>query len=445
MTDERILIGGEDTTGATPMTAAEAAATPKKPSVWKRLALVLGAMGPGIIAASAGNDAGGISTYSTAGAQYGYQTLWMMFLMTFSFVVAQEIASRMGAITGKGLAALIRERFGVRMTTFAMTALLASAFAAGVANFAGIAAAFEMLGVSRLVSVPIAAVAAWLLISRGSFKSVERVLLILSSVFIAYVVAAFMAKPDWGAVAAATFTPSVRPDIPFIMLTVALVGTTIAPWMQFLVQTNVVERGVDARGLGLMRIDVITGAVTANLVAWFIIITTGTVLFASGVTISSAKDAALALAPAVGPYATVLFGVGLAAASFLATCVVPLTGAYAVTEAFGWERGVDHSFSEAPGFHSIFTGLIVLSALFILIPSAPLLTIMVLSQAVNGVLLPVLLVFQMKIVNDRRIMGKHKNGRLANALGWTTTWVLFALTAVLLLGTLAQALGLLPG
>lgn len=431
MADERLVTEGEPTAA--------------KPTIWKRIALVLGAMGPGIIAASAGNDAGGISTYSTAGAEYGYQTLWMMFVMTFSFVVAQEIASRMGAVTGKGLAALIREKFGVRPTAGAMAALLISAFAAGVANFAGIAASFELLGISRLVSVPIAALAAWLLITRGSFKSVERVLLILSSVFITYVVAAFMAKPDWGTVAAATFTPSVRPDVPFIMLTVALVGTTIAPWMQFLVQTNVVERGVDARGLGLMRIDVITGAISANVVAWFIIITTGTVLFATGTSIGSAKDAALALAPAVGPYATMLFGVGLAAASFLATCVIPLTGAYAVTEAFGWERGVDRSFSEAPGFHSIFTGLIVLSALFIMVPGAPLVTIMVLSQAVNGVLLPILLVFQMKIVNDRRIMGKHKNGKVANALGWTTTWVLFALTAVLMIGTVAQALGLLPG
>lgn len=411
----------------------------------RRILFVLSAMGPGIIAASAGNDAGGISTYSTAGANYGYKMLWMMFIMTFSFAVIQEIASRMGAVTGKGFAALIREKFGVRLTVFAMFALLISSFSAGVANYAGIAAAFGLVGVSKYASVPIAALAAWLLITRGSFRGVEKVLLALSSVFVTYVIAAVLAKPDWGAVAAATFTPGVELDVDFIMLTVALVGTTIAPWMQFLVQTNVVERGITARDLLLMRVDVIAGSVSANLVAWFIIVTTGAVLFTSGIAVDSAEAAAQALAPIAGNYAAGLFGVGLAAASFLACCVVPMTGAYAVTEAFGWERGVDRSFSEAPGFHAIFTGLIVLSAAFILIPGAPLMSIMVFSQAINGVLLPVLLVFQMKLVNDRRIMGKHKNGRLANILGWGTTWVLMALTIVLLGGTVLEAVGLVGG
>ena len=411
----------------------------------RRIMVVLGAMGPGIIAASAGNDAGGISTYSTAGATYGYRMLWMMFVMTFSFAVVQEIASRMGAVTGKGFAALIREKFGVRPTAFAMLALLGSSFAAGVANYAGIAAAFGLVGVSKYASVPIAALATWLLITRGSFKGVEKVLLALSSVFITYVIAAFLAKPDWSTVIQDTFSPGADFNISFIMLTVAMVGTTIAPWMQFLVQTNVVERGISARDLFLMRIDVITGSISANLVAWFIIVTTGAVLFTNGIAVDSAEAAAQALAPIAGNYAGALFGIGLAAASFLACCVVPMTGAYAVTEAFGWERGVDRSFSEAPGFHLVFTGLIILSAAFILIPGAPLMTIMVLSQAINGVLLPVLLVFQMKLVNDRRVMGKHTNGRLANILGWGTTWILMALTVVLLVGTALDAVGLLGG
>lgn len=412
-------------------------------SLRKRLWLVVAAMGPGVVAASAGNDAGGISTYSVNGASYGYKTLWMIFIMTFSLAVVQEMAARMGTVTGKGFAALIREKFGIKPTIFAMFALLLSNAATSVAEFAGIAAAFELFGVSKYISVPIAALFVWLLITRGSFKYVEKVFLALSAVFVTYIIAAFLAKPDWGTVMSATFVPQFEFNTSFILIVVATVGTTIAPWMQFFVQSNIVDKGPSIKELFYQRVDVIAGAVSANIVAWFIIVTTGTVLFANHLKVESAEHAAMALAPVAGKYATVLFGIGLAGASILAACVLPLTVAYAITEAFGWERGLDHSFKEAPAFNGIFTFVIVVGAGFILLPNTPLITIMVLSQAVNGVLLPILMIYQIKIINDKRIMGKYTNGRLTNALAWGTALVVIGLTVALLAGTALQALGII--
>jgi len=409
----------------------------KRKRAWRVLPL-LAALGPGIIAASAGNDAGGIATYSADGASYGYATLWMIFVMTFSLVVVQEMAARMGAVTGKGFAALIRERFGIRPTLFAMMCLLASNAATSVAEFAGIAASLQLFGVSKYVSVPIAAVVVWLLVVRGSYKNVEKALLALSSIFLAYVVAAFMAKPDWGVVLKATVVPQFIPTPAFVLIVIATIGTTIAPWMQFFVQSNMVDKGATVKDLLYQRIDVIGGAIAANIVAWFIIVTTGTVLFPRGIQADSAERAALALAPVAGQYASALFAIGLFGASLLAAFVLPLTAAYAVTEAFGFERGIDRTWAEAPVFNGIYTFVIFFGALFVLLPSAPLVTIMVLSQAVNGVLLPFLLIYMMKIVNDRRIMGRYVNGRVYNVLGWTTVVVVIGLTVTLLV---MQALG----
>jgi Mn2+/Fe2+ NRAMP family transporter len=403
-----------------------------KPSRRGRLVPLLAALGPGIIAASAGNDAGGIATYSQDGAVYGYAILWMIFVMTFSLVVVQETAARMGAVTGKGFAALIRERFGVRPTLFAMLALLMSNAATSVAEFAGIAAALQLFGVSKYVSVPIAAVAVWLLVVRGSYRNVEKLLLLLSAVFVSYVVAAFMAKPDWGSVLHATLVPTFIPETGFVLMVIATVGTTIAPWMQFFVQSNIVDKGVTAKGLFYQRVDVISGAVAANIIAWFIIVTTGTVLFPRGIEITGAEQAAAALAPVAGQYAGTLFAIGLFGASLLAAFVLPLTAAYAVTEAFGWERGIDRSWAEAPVFNGIYTFVIFFGAALTLIPKAPLITIMVLSQAVNGVLLPFLLLFMMGIVNDRRIMGRYVNGRIYNVISWSTIVVVIGLTVALL-------------
>ena len=398
----------------------------------QRAMLLLAALGPGIIAASAGNDAGGIATYSQAGASYGYATLWMILVMTFSLVVIQEMAARMGAVTGKGFAALIRERFGIRPTLFAMICLLASNAATSVAEFAGIAASLELFGVSKYISVPIAAVVVWLLVVRGSYRNIEKLLLVLSGVFLAYVVAAFMAKPDWGVVLQATVVPTFVPTTGFVLIVIATIGTTIAPWMQFFVQSNIVDKGVTVKELFYTRVDVIGGAIAANIVAWFIIVTTGTVLFPRGIVASSAEKAAQALAPVAGQYASALFAIGLFGASLLAAFVLPLTASYAVCEAFGFERGIDRSWSEAPVFNGIYTFVIFFGALFVLIPQAPLITIMVLSQAVNGVLLPFLLIFMMVIINDRRIMGKYVNGRVYNAIGWTTVVVVISLTVALL-------------
>lgn len=400
------------------------------------LLAVLGVIGPGIIAASAGNDSGGISTYSVAGARYGYTMLWMMLAMTPSFVIVQEMAGRMGAVTGKGFAALIRERFGVRPTFLAMLMLLASNTATTIAEFAGIAAAMEIFGVSRYISVPLAALVVWLLVVRGSYRNVEKVFLSLSAVFIAYVVAAFLARPDWLEVGRSMVTPCIIPDRAFIALAIGLTGTTIAPWMQFLVQSNIVDKGTTVKEWALARWDVMAGAVVANVIACFIIITTATVLHPAGVVIESAEDAASALAPLAGPYAELLFSVGLLSASLLAAAVLPLTAAYAICEAFGWESGLDRSWSEAPLFNGVYTLVIIASAAVILVPGIHLIGIMLVSQVINGILLPFLLVFMMRIVNDRSVMGRHVNGRAHNMLAWGTILMVIALTAMLLVMTL---------
>ena len=397
-----------------------------------RFMLVLAALGPGVIAASAGNDAGGISTYSVAGAQFGYQMLWLIPIMTLVLVVVQEQATRMGAVTGKGFAALIRERFGIRPTLLAMATLLFSNAATSISEFAGIAAAGEILGVSRFVSVPIAALVVWLLVVRGSYRNVEKVFLALSAIFLTYVAAAWLAKPDWAVVARATVVPSFQPTTAFVLLTIAAIGTTVAPWMQFFAQANVVDKGVTVKDLPLQRVDVIVGTVAAGIIAWCIIVTTGTVLHPEGIVIDSAEHAALALAPVAGRYASVLFAIGLAGASLLAACVLPLTSAYAITEAFGFERGIDRTWSEAPVFNGIYSFVIFFGAAFVLLPNLNLIAIMVFSQAVGGILLPFLLIFMMVIINDRRIMGRYVNGRVYNTIGWTTVVVVIALTVALL-------------
>ncbi|MHB1340597.1 MAG: Nramp family divalent metal transporter [Coriobacteriia bacterium] len=401
---------------------------------------LLAVIGPGVIAASAGNDSGGISTYSVAGANYGYAMLWMMLAMTPSFIIVQEMAGRMGAVTGKGFAALIRERFGVRPTFFAMMMLLASNAATTVAEFAGIAAAMQLFGVSKYISVPIAAIVVWMLVVRGSYRHVEKVLLALSTVFIAYVVAAFLARPDWGEVARSFVVPTIIPTQAFIALAIGLTGTTIAPWMQFLVQSNIVDKGTTVKEWALARWDVIAGAVVANVIACFIIITTATVLHPAGIEITSAGEAASALAPLAGPYAEMLFSIGLLSASILAAAVLPLTASYAICEAFGFESGLDHSWTEAPIFNTIYTFVIAVGAAFILLPGLDLITIMLVSQVVNGMLLPFLLIFMMVIINDRRVMGRHVNSRFNNVLAWTTIVVVISLTVVLL-GMTALGIG----
>ena len=372
-----------------------------------KLLLILMAMGPGIVTAMAGNDAGGISTYSTVGAKFGYLTLWVIPVMCILLVVVQTTATRMGAVTGKGFAALIRERFGIRLTALAMLALLIGNVATTFSEFAGIASGMEMFGVPRWISVPIAATAVWGLIVGGSYKRVQNVFLALSFVFISYIIAAFMCQPNWNLALIHTVIPEALLDQSFLSLTVAMVGTTIAPWMMFYTQSSVVEKGVEVKELFYQRIDAITGAVVACIVAWFIIVTTGSVLYPQGIEIESAADAAAALAPFAGQYAEALFAVGLIAASLLAACVLPLTTSFVICEAFGWEAGVNFSWKEAPIFKGIFTATIVMSAIVIVIPGLNLMGIMLTAQFVNGVILPVLLIFMAIICTDKRMMGAH--------------------------------------
>lgn len=412
--------------------------TPKEKGKNKFL-LILAALGPGIIAAMAGNDAGGIATYSTAGANFGFATLWIVPVMCILLIVVETTAGRMGAVTGKGFAALIRERFGIRLTALAMLALLIGNVATAFSEFAGIAAGMEMFGVSPYISVPIAAVAVWLLVVGGNYKRVENVLLILSLVFLTYIVAAILAQPNWNDALRHTVVPSVVNDQNFVSLTIAMIGTTIAPWMMFYTQSNVVEKGLVAKELPLQKIDAITGTIAACLVAWFIIVTTGAVLFPQGIEVSSAADAASALAPFAGPYAEALFAIGLVAASFLAACVLPLTTAFVICEAFGWEAGVSFTWKEAPLFKSIFTFVIAFSALITLIPNIDLMGVMLVSQFVNGLILPVLLVFMAIISSDKRIMGKYRSKPLSRTLIWITIGILTVLTAVLLV---MQVLGI---
>lgn len=398
-----------------------------------KLLLILMAMGPGIVTAMAGNDAGGISTYSTVGAKFGYLTLWVIPVMCILLVVVQTTATRMGAVTGKGFAALIRERFGIRLTALAMLALLIGNVATAFSEFAGIASGMEMFGVPRWISVPIAATAVWGLIVGGSYKRVQNVFLALSFVFISYIIAAFMCQPNWNLALIHTVIPEALLDQSFLSLTVAMVGTTIAPWMMFYTQSSVVEKGVEVKELFYQRIDAITGAVVACIVAWFIIVTTGSVLYPQGIEIESAADAAAALAPFAGQYAEALFAVGLIAASLLAACVLPLTTSFVICEAFGWEAGVNFSWKEAPIFKGIFTATIVMSAIVIVIPGLNLMGIMLTAQFVNGVILPVLLIFMAIICTDKRMMGAYTVPLVTRGLLYITIVVVGILSIICLI------------
>lgn len=400
---------------------------------------VLAAMGPGMVAALAGADAGGVATYSSAGALFGYGQLWTVPVMCLLLIVAQETAARMGCVTGKGFASLIREQFGVRMSTLAMLALLISNTTVTLSEFAGVASGFALFGIPAYVSVPIAAVAIWALTMSGSYHRIEKILLLISCAFVTYVVAGVMVGPDWGDALNATLIPRFSTDPQYFSVLVANIGTTIAPWMIFLAQSNVVEKNAHAEDLPYQRIDTVTGSVVASAISWFIILTTGAVLFPAGIAVNGAEDAASALAPLVGPYAEALFGAGLVGASFLAACVLPGITSSAICEAFGWERGADRSWQEAPVYRGIITAIIYLSAVIVIVPNVNLFGIMMLAQVINGVLLPVLLVFMVLIAGDRHVMGRFANGRIWNGLTWFTIIAVVILTIVMFV---LQAMGM---
>jgi NRAMP (natural resistance-associated macrophage protein)-like metal ion transporter len=404
-----------------------------------RLLLFLTVVGPGLIAGEGGNDAGGIWTYSVAGARFGYSLLWAMIPTTVALIVVQEMAARMGAATGKGLSDLIREEFGFRVTFFLMIALVVTNFGNIMAEFAGVAASFELFGVPRFLVVPLAASLVWILVVRGTYNSVEKIFLVSSVFFVCYVFAGILARPDWRAAALATVR---RPEslnvanygFLYVYSLIGLVGTTIAPWMMFYLQASIVEKGVTMRQYQASRLDVILGAAFAAAIAWFIIVACAATLHVVGQTeIRDAADAAQALRPLVGEYAYLLFAVGLANASLFAATVLPISTSYAVCEGLGLESGLDKKFHEAPAFYWLYTLLIVTGAGVLLVPNFPLTNVMVLSQVVNGIVLPFVLVFMLLLTNDRELMGEHVNSRAYNLVAWATVTVMILLTIALLL------------
>lgn len=397
-------------------------------SARKGLFAYLAVLGPGVIAANAGNDAGGIATYSSVGADHGYRLLWVLIPITISLGIVQEMCARMGAVTGKGLSDLIRERFGVRWMALVMLALLIANGGITISEFLGIAAASELFGIPRFVAVPVAACAIWWLVVKGSYKRVERIFLLMSLVFLGYIVSAFLAKPVWGDIARATIRPSFSFDAAYLFTFVAIVGTTISPYMQVYVQSSVVEKGVTAEDYALTRADVWTGTFFAMMIVFFIMVSTAAVLNRHGIRIAEAADAARALEPLAGPYAKLLFGVGLFGASMLAAGVLPLSTAYSISEALGYEKGVSRSFREAPIFLGIFTFLVVVGALVAMLPGLPIIDALLSLQVVNGLLLPVLLIAILRLVNDEELMGERRNGPVYNVLAWLTAILVSALS-----------------
>ncbi|PIU66568.1 MAG: Mn transporter [Armatimonadetes bacterium CG07_land_8_20_14_0_80_40_9] len=401
----------------------------------RRALFFLSIMGPGIITASAGNDAGGVATYSLVGATFGYRMLWLLFLMTFCLAIVQEMGTRMGAVTGKGLSGLIREEFGVRLTILAVLALLVANAACTIAEFAGIAASLQLMGISKYLSVPLMALVVWVVVLRVSYKGLEKVFLGLCLVYFTYIVSAFLVHPPWTEVLKHTFVPTFNLQSHYILILIAFIGTTITPWMQFYVQSSVVDKGISPEEYRYERLDVIGGALFANLIAFFIIICCAATLFNQGIRIETAQDAALALKPLAGEYCSLLFALGLFGASMLAAGVLPLSTAYAVCESFGWESGLSKTLKEAPFFYILYTLLILISAGVVLFPKIPLIWVMLLSQDINGILLPVILIFMLLLINNKRIMGRYTNSRLYNIIVIALVGFIIILTILLLAGS----------
>ena len=399
----------------------------------RRILLFLAVMGPGIITASVDQDAGGITTYSVAGAQFGYTHLWSLPLIILALAVVQEMGTRMGVVTGRGLADLIRERFGVRFTLIAMAILVLANVANTASEFAGVAASLEIFGISRLWSVPFAAVLVFCLVAQGTYKAIERIFLAASAVYAVYFLSAFLADPPWATILRQTVRPTFSLQGGYLTTLITIVGTTIAPWMQFYLQSAIVDKGIRLRDLRWAKLDAYIGSVAAGLIAFFIIVACGATLYPHGIRVESAKDAALALEPFAGRYATILFAFGLLNASIFSAAILPLSTAYAVCEALGWETGVDRRPKEAPGFFTIFTLMIVVGAVPILLPRTPLVAIMFWSQTLNGILLPLVLVVMLKLINDPGLMGRHVNTVPFNLVAWGTAAVMTALSVLLLL------------
>ena len=415
----------------------------------RRLAIFLAVMGPGLITSNVDNDAGGISTYSVAGAQYGYALLWSLIPMTIALYVTEEMCARMGVVTGKGLSDLIREEFGFRPTFFVMVAGFLVNLGNVVAEFAGVATAMEIFGVTRYIAVPVAAILVWLLVLRGNYRQVEKVFLVACSFYLAYVLSAWLAKPDWLLAAKNVAIPSFHFDGGYLLMLTALVGTTIAPWQFFYLQAGFVEKRVSPRQYPQARADVLVGSISCMIIVFFIIVCTAATLFATGHRhITDAAEAAQALRPLAGRWASLLFAFGLLNASLFAASILPLSTAHVICEGLGFEGGIDRKFSEAPIFYWLYTVLIAVGAGLILIPGAPLLRILVLSQVGNGIWLPIVLIFIVLLARRRDLMGDQANTRTFNAVAWVTAVAMIALTLVLAYTAVfrpGEGLGLTPG
>ncbi len=402
-----------------------------------RLFSFMAVLGPGFITANVDNDPGGILTYSQAGAKFGYQLLWTLIPTTVALIVVQEMAARMGAVTGKGLSDLIREEFGLRATFFTMLVLGIADFFNIVSEFAGLASGMGIFGVTKYIVVPIGAALVWTLIVRGRYKPVERVLIIASLIYFAYPVSAFFAKPDWDLALKQTILPTLSGNPEYLLMIVGLIGTTITPWMQFYLQAAVVERGVDTRHYGLCRLDVIVGCVVTDVIAFFIVVACGaTIYHTDHPEITDVAQAAVALVPVAGKFAALLFAVGLVNASLLSAAILPLATSYNICEGLGFESGIDKRFSEAPIFYWLYTFLVFGGAAIVLIPKLPLLKLILFSQVANGVLLPFVVVYMLLLVNRPRLMGAFTNKAWQNWVAWTTAVTMIALTAVLVYTTL---------
>lgn len=388
-------------------------------------------IGPGIIAANADNDAGGISTYSITGAHFGTKMLWVLFLITFSLAITQEMGVRIGLVTRQGLGGIIRERFGVKWTTFAMLTMLVANLGTIVAEFAGIAASFSIFGISKYLSIPLAAVIVWLVLYKGSFKTAEKIFLMFSLFYVVYIINGFLIHPDFGSALKSLVIPQMEWTAPFLLTLIALIGTTITPWGQFFIQSYVVDKKLEIKHYHAEKAEVYLGAFITDIVSFFIIISTAATLYKYGIRINDASDAAIALRPLAGHFAEILFAFGLFCSSMLGAFILPTATSYALCESFGWEYGFNTKWREAKAFYSIIFVSIFIPALLVLLPRVPLMKVMLMSQDVNGILLPIILIFVMIIINDKRIMGQYINKRIGNIIAWLTVFGIIGFTIIL--------------
>jgi len=406
-----------------------------KASIWRTVGLFFILMGPGIITSNVDNDAGGITTYSLAGAQFGLKLIWWLIPIMIALIIIQEMGARMGVVTGKGLSDLIREKFGARITFYLMIGMFLTNMGNVISEFAGIAAGMEVFGVDKFISVPICGFLVWWMVVKGTYKSVEKVFLGACVFYLAYIVTGIIVKPDWGNVFKQFLKPEFHLQSGEMTMVIGLVGTTIAPWMQFYLQASIVEKGIKMEDYKFARFDVILGSIVVNIVAFFIILVCAETLFKNGVRIETAKDAALSLAPLAGKNCTFLFAVGLVNASLFAASILPLSTTYLICEGLGWEAGIDKKFMEAPQFYLIYSIMIFLGMVIILYPNVPLIPIMYFSQVVNGMVLPVVLIFMLLLINDKKLMARHTNGPIFNVIAWLTSLVMIGLTLLLVVET----------